>query len=247
MKAMILAAGKGTRMKTLTKTKPKALVELFGKTLLEIQIEKLKKAGFSDLIINVHHFADQIVQFVNSRNNFGINIQFSDERAQLLDTGGGIKNAQWFLKGTDPILIHNVDIVTDINLDNLIEAHKKSQAFVSLPVRKRESQRHLLYDTNNQLKGWENCKTNEKVFVDGTPSDELAVFAFSGIHFIQPEIFDFFPDDRHFSIINFYLELAKTKRILAFDHSPTGWYDIGKYNEFEKQSKDPQLQIIIKG
>ena len=208
MKAMILAAGLGTRLKPLTNNKPKALVEIKGKTLLEIAITKLKKEGFTDIIINVHHFANQIINFLKQNNNFNINISISDETNMLLDTGGGIYNAKWFFENEKAFLIYNADIISDINLKNLYDTHIQTDAIATLVVKNRETSRQLLFDAENNLCKWKNIITGEEKVARNTKG-KLTPFAFSGIHVLSTKIFDLIEERAKFSIIDVYLRLAK--------------------------------------
>ena len=226
MKAMIFAAGLGTRLQPFTNNKPKALVEVNGQTLLETAIKKIIRAGINEMIINVHHFAQQIIDFVNVNGNFGIDIHFSDESGQLLDTGGGLKKASWFLKGGEPFLVYNVDILSDIDLRHLINYHKENKVLVTLAVRDRKTSRYLLFDNDFTLCGWQNVKTGEKKIARDKPG--LIPFAFSGIHIIEPAIFNLITETGRFSIIDVYLKLAKEYRILGYDHSLTQWLDLGR-------------------
>src|SRR5690606_32019928 len=154
MKAMIFAAGMGTRLKPLTDTIPKALVPVGGKPLLQHIIEKLKRFGFNEIIINIHHFGQQIIDFVQENNSFDIRIEFSDEREQLLDTGGGIKKAAWFFDDNKPFLVHNVDILSNIDLQELYHFHLKNNTIATLLCSIRQTSRYLLFDTDNHLRGW---------------------------------------------------------------------------------------------
>lgn len=208
---MIFAAGLGTRLKPYTNTKPKALVELAGKTLLERAIQKLVKLGVDRIVINVHHFADLIEDFLKENNNFGVDIRISDERDHLLDTGGGLKKAIDLFIPDAPVLIYNVDILSSIDLNELIQQHESSKALVSMVMRKRESSRYLYFNKEKQLTGWKNCKTGEvkKARVDMEESKPLA---FSGIHLVNPKLFDLIEEDGKFSIIDLYLRLAKTEK-----------------------------------
>ncbi len=235
MKAMIFAAGLGTRLQPLTNDKPKALVQVNGKTLLETAINKIIHAGINEIIINVHHFAQQVTDFVNENDKFGIDIHFSDESEELLDTGGGLKKASWFLKGGEPFLVYNVDILSDIDLRHLINHHKKNEALVTLAVRKRQTSRYLLFDRGFALCGWQNAKTGEKKIPVAKP--DLKPFAFSGIHIIEPAIFDLMTESGRFSIIDVYLKLAKEHRILGYDHSRTRWLDLGRVENLKEAEK----------
>jgi MurNAc alpha-1-phosphate uridylyltransferase len=155
MKAMILAAGLGTRLKPLTDDRPKALVEIGGVTLLELTIAKLIDNGFDEIVVNVHHFSEMLTSFIRSKD-FGVKTHISDESDRLMDTGGGIVKAARFLDGSDPFLVHNVDIITDIDLRLLYDSHKQSDALATLAVGKRESSRVFLFDSNMNLSGWQN-------------------------------------------------------------------------------------------
>jgi NDP-sugar pyrophosphorylase family protein len=160
MKAMIFAAGLGTRLLNETSNKPKALVEVGGKTLLQHTIEKLKNEGVTEIVVNVHHFSEKIKTFLNE-NDFGIKIHISDETEKLLDTGGGLKKATAFFTGNEPVIIHNVDIINNLSLKKTAEFHKKSGALATVVVRKRQTQRYLKFDADNRLVGWINKKNGE--------------------------------------------------------------------------------------
>ena len=233
---MILAAGLGTRLNELTSDKPKALVEFRGKTLLENAVEYLKKYGIREVVINIHHFADKVIEFVNSKQNFGINVKFSDERGQLLDTGGGIFNASEFLKGNEPFIVYNVDIICNIDLSKMIGIYKKEEPMALLCVRKRNSSRYLVFDSTNSLTGWQNVKTGESIKARNPIGDEYSL-AFSGIHLINPDIFFVTKPKGRFSIIDTYLELAKDNRIAAYDHTETIWFDMGKAEDLDLAEK----------
>jgi len=230
MKAMIFAAGLGTRLKTLTEHKPKALVECNGRTLLEYAILKLKYSGFSELVVNVHHYSEQIIDFINS-HDFGIPIHISDETSQLLDTGGGLLNAKQFLDGKEPFLVCNVDILSTIDFQKMIAFHNQYNALATLAVSDRKTSRYLLFDTENQLCAWENCNTQEKKIV--LPREKYIPLAFSGIQIVSPKIFDFITESGKFAIMDLYLRLAKSQPIIAYDHTGDFWLDIGKFEEFE--------------
>ncbi len=235
MKAMIFAAGLGTRLYPITSDRPKALVKVSDKALIEIVINKLIKSGITEIIINVHHYAQQVKDFVHSKDNFGIEIHFSDETGQLLDTGGGLKKASWFLNGDEPFLVYNVDILSDIDLKKLVEYHKNNKAISTLAVRKRETSRYLLFDKQLTLCAWENVKTGEKKIA--RDKSDLSQYAFSGIHIIDPSIFNLITKTGKFSIIDVYLKLAKEHRILGYDHSHTKWLDVGRMENLEEAEK----------
>jgi NDP-sugar pyrophosphorylase family protein len=227
MKAMIFAAGLGTRLGHLTKHTPKALVKVNGKTLLEHVIIKLKQAGVDDIIINVHHFSEQIIDFVD-RNDFCVNIHFSVEEGALLDTGGGLKKASWFFDDDRPFFIHNVDVISDINLQEMYDIHCKENVIAVLAVRNRITQRYFLFDDKNRLCGRENLSINERIIASHVSSNQrLHRLAFSGIHVVSPLIFDFMPKDKDvFPITEIYLQIAN--KILAYQHDYGKWMDMGK-------------------
>ena len=229
MKAMIFAAGRGTRLRPITDKIPKALVSVGGKPLLQHTIEKLKHSGFNEIIINVHHFADQIIEFVLSNNSFDINIEFSEE-SELLDTGGGIKKASYFFNDSKPFLVHNVDVLSNINLNELYLFHNKSNSFATLACSPRQTSRYLLFNENNILKGWINKSNGQtKSAVPNFNPANYEELAFSGIHVLNPSILkemDKFPDK--FSVIDFYLSLCNHKPINAFIPSESRMIDVGK-------------------
>lgn len=227
MKAFILAAGLGTRLKHLTENKPKAMVLFNGKTLLEHTILNLKLQGINDFVINVHHFAEQIIDFLKEKNNFNCNIQISDERAQLLDTGGAILHAKKLLENSENILIHNVDILSDINLNTIISFHEKNNALATLAVHKKNSSRKLLFDDKMQLCLWKNIITGEEKIAKEN-IENLKEFAFTGIHIINKDIFKYITEKGKFSVIDLYLRLAENYKIIAFETKYNYWFDLGK-------------------
>ena len=227
MKAMILAAGLGMRLRPLTDNIPKALIKIGTTPLLEFVIKKLCHYGFTDIIINVHHYPDMIISFLEENNNFGANISISDERDMLLDTGGSLKKAASFFSGNDPFLLYNCDIVTDLNLQNLLSYHLKHNAMCTLAVRDRESSRYFIFDKDNSLCGWWNKTTGEKKSVRWSDS-EFSAKAFSGIQMINPTALNLFPDKKVFSLVEFYLLLAQNHKIEGHDHTETKWADVGK-------------------
>lgn len=239
MKAMIFAAGLGTRLKPLTDTMPKALVPVAEKPLLWHTIQKLKAAGFDEIIINVHHFAGQIKQYIQDNNRFGIRIEFSDETQALLDTGGGIKKASWFFDDEKPFLIHNVDILSNIDLQSLYHCHTNSNSVATLVVSRRETSRYLLFDENNHLAGWINEKSGEtKSPFSNFNADHYKKLAFSGIHILHPSILSYmqdFPDK--FSIIDFYLSVCKNERVTAFIPKNLQLIDVGKLDSLSSAEK----------
>lgn len=233
MKAMILAAGKGTRLQPLTNSKPKALVEIDGRPLLEIIIVNLKRAGFSSLVINVHHFAEQIYDFLERNRNFGINIQVSDEQDLLLDTGGGLLKAKPLLMDGEPFLVHNVDIITNLDLKALYKFHCQSGALATMAVKDRETSRPLLIGRNGDLSGWKNNVTGEVKHSRGI-IEELEPIAFSAIHVMSPEIFELIHETGVFSIMDVYLRIAKTHRIATYNHNNDYWLDLGRIGNIDE-------------
>jgi NDP-sugar pyrophosphorylase family protein len=228
VKALLFAAGLGTRLKEQTQNKPKALVELAGKPLLQHAIEHLKKYGISDITINVFHFADQVISFLEENNSFGVTIHISDERDELLDTGGGLKKAAAFLGGKEPILIYNVDVISNLNLNTLQKYHQEKKALATLVVRSRETSRYLMFDADLQLAGWKNFSNEETRISRKESFDQSQPLAFSGIHIIQPELLDLITEVGKFPIIDLYLRLAKTHSIKAFIDQSDVWMDLGK-------------------
>lgn len=230
---MIFAAGLGTRLNTETSDKPKALVEVGGKTLLQHAIERLINEGVSEIVVNVHHFSELVISFLKE-TDFGIKIHISDEKEKLLDTGGGLKKAARFLSGNDPILIYNVDIISDLSLQVLLKEHLKLGALVTLAVRNRDTQRYFKFDKNKQLVGWLNRKTGETKISRPENFESAVEMAYSGIHIVQPSIFSLMPEADKFSITDFYLELAKTKSIKGYFDDSDLWMDVGKPEQLEE-------------
>lgn len=249
MKAFILAAGLGTRLQPLTNSKPKALVEIKGKTLLELSIRKLQAAGINSFVVNVHHFADLVEQHLAENNNFGADIVISDERAQLLDTGGGLKQALQLVGTSTDILIHNVDVITDIDIAALHREHSQGNNLATLAVRKRETSRYLEFDTKGYLCNWLNTKTGQKKIARPAIGNTER-YAFSGIHIISSEILQLMHETGSFSIIDVYLRLAASERIALFDHSNSFWKDLGRYSHWQEMNEKakglPFLQKILK-
>ena len=239
MKAMILAAGLGTRLKPLTDNKPKALVELAGKTLLEHSIEKLVAAGVSDIIINVHHFHEMMKNFIQSLNYNGVSLSISDEKEILLDTGGGLWKAKDFFNDGQPFILYNVDIISDIDLIDFYKEHKKSESIATLAVTIRTAVRTFLWE-DNKLCGWRNNNTGEEI-ISNNARKEFLQMAFSGIHCINPQIFELYNADGVFSIKDVYLKIAKEQNIAAYLHNAENWYDTGTVENLRKAE-----QFVIK-
>lgn len=234
MEAMIFAAGLGTRLRPLTNDRPKALVEVCGKTLLQHCIEMLIGNGATRIVINVHHFAEMMKTHI-ANLKYNIDIQISDESQLLLDTGGGLKKAIGLFSGKEPIVIANVDILTNIDLRQMMQQHIDSKADATLAIRQRQSSRQLLFDTDWQLGGWQNIKTGESIIV--SKSKQLKPFAFSGIHIMSPTLFDKFPADEVFPIIPHYLSLAKKHKIIGYQHDNDYWFDAGSVEKIAEAEK----------
>ena len=239
MNAFIFAAGLGTRLKPLTDTMPKALVPVGGKPLLAHVIEKLKAAGCKKIVINIHHFGEMIIDYVKSQNNFGVEILFSDERQMLLETGGAIKHAVDLL-GDEPFLIHNVDILSNVDLKALIAAHSEADSAATLLVSKRNSTRALLFSPEGNLTAWTNKTTGEvkspyeNIKIASSVTD-LEEFAFSGIHIFSPRLFKYFGAyPEKFSIIDFYLNTCKDEKIKAYTQEGLQLLDVGKLDSLER-------------
>ncbi len=236
---MIFAAGLGTRLKPLTDTTPKALLPIGGKPMLEHVIQKLKDAGFHQIVINIHHHGQQILDFLEANNNFGIRINISDERDYLLDTGGGIKKAARFLQGNEPFLIHNVDILSNVDLRHLYNKHLETNPLATLLVSKRNTSRYLLFNKENKLCGWRNHDTGEvKSYYPDFDPKQYNEYAFSGVHVVSPQIFEWMEEwTGKFSIINFYLSICAKTNIHAYEMENLRLLDIGKPDTLEKAEK----------
>ena len=227
MKAMILAAGLGTRLKPFTNNHPKALALVNEKTLLQRNIEYLAGFGFNDVVVNVHHFADQIIDVLEKNNGFGSKVTISDETDEVLETGGGIKKARWFLgKDTSPFVVMNVDILTDLDLGKMLDFHLKNNPLATLAVTERETSRYFLFDEKGLLNGWRNIKSGEEKI--SRKSSQYIQKAFSGIQILSPEIFSLMQHTGKFSMVDAYLKLAETNPIMGFEHSALKFVDAGK-------------------
>jgi MurNAc alpha-1-phosphate uridylyltransferase len=235
MKAMILAAGLGTRLKPFTDTAPKALAVVNGKSLLQRSIEYLRDFEIEEIVVNVHHFSNKVVETIEKNNGFGSKVVVSDESDQVLETGGAIKKASWFFKDNEPFVLMNVDVLTDMDLDLMRKHHMKEKPLATLAVTTRKTTRYFLFDELDNLCGWKNEKTGEQKM-----SKEITGYkqkAFSGIHIISPRIFSFLKHEGKFSIIDAYLELSKMHRISAFDHSTSKFVDVGKPESLAQAEK----------
>lgn len=235
MRAMILAAGLGTRLKPFTDSHPKALAVVNKKTLLQRNIEYLHSFGISDIIVNIHHFPNQIRDYVRNHNGFGANIVFSDETDAVLETGGGLMKASWYLSDSDPFVLMNVDILTDMNLIRMIEAHQKQKHIATLAVTRRNTSRYFLFDDSGQLVGWENTKTGEKKI--SRSAANYVPKGFSGIHVLSPKIFEVITETGKFSMTGVYLNLAKRYNISSFDHTGTKFIDVGRPESITEAEK----------
>lgn len=239
---MIFAAGLGTRLKPLTDTLPKALVPLAGKTLLQWQIEKLKAAGISDIVINIHHFPDMIIDYLREHDNFGCHISVSDERDMLLETGGGLRKAASLLKDKDePILICNVDILSNIHIPTLLEAYTPKEMGLVV-VYPRDTHRYLLFDKDNRLCGWTNIATGEirgDKAMRQEGNEAMNKLAFSGMQVLNPRIFEHMNDivaqkGEKFSLIDLYLSIAQKEILRAYIPKDYRMMDVGKINQLSE-------------
>ena len=226
----LYAAGLGTRLYPLTASKPKALVRYNGKTLLDNALEKLFGAGVSEVIVNVHHFPDMMVEALR-QHPCASRIRVSDERAYLRETAGGLKFAEHLWQHSDLLLLYNVDIVSNINLNNLIDSHIEHKADATLAVRHRQTQRYFLFNRENgQLCGWRNIKSGEEILTG--IADNAEELAFSGIHLMNTDLAHTIPSVEKSSITRFYLSQSENRRILAHTHDGDEWCDVGKYDQF---------------
>jgi NDP-sugar pyrophosphorylase family protein len=244
-KAMILAAGLGTRLGQQTRNTPKALIEVGGKPMIAWTIERLKKQGIEHFLVNVHHHAEQVIAFLKD-HDFQATIDISDESNQLLDTGGALKKAVRFFEGKDPILVHNADIISDINLAQLYKYHEQHQAMATLCVRHRKSDRALLFDLDYRLVGWVNRKKNYFRWVS-EPLSAIHAFAFSGIYLVNPRFVSELPFAGKFSIIDAWLTMAGKQPIFGYEDTSRFWFDLGtaeKIRLFEQwiKNKGPASQ-----
>ena len=249
MRAMVLAAGLGTRLRPLTDDRPKALVEVAGLTLLEITLTRLQSFGVNEAIVNIHHFADMVIDYLKARDNFGMRIEVSREDV-LLDTGGGLKKAAWFfLENTrseaEPFLLHNVDVISSIDLGQMIQAHKEKQSLATLAVHKRESSRQLLFDEHGKLCGRRAGRDREPEIV--RTATKLEPLAFSGIHVISPRLLKMISEDGVFSIIDAYLRLAgQGESISVFRADEYYWRDLGKPESVIQATRDLSENALLR-
>jgi|WetSurMetagenome_2_1015567.scaffolds.fasta_scaffold130724_2 NDP-sugar pyrophosphorylase family protein len=244
MKAMILAAGRGTRMLPLTETKPKALLEIQGVALLEHTIHYLKYHQVDEIIINIHHHPQQIVDFITRNHSFGIRIAFSDESEELLDTGGGLYKARGFFSGNEPFILTSTDVITNLNLSAMLENHISHQALATLAVKHRKSSRDFIFDPAYRLSGWHNNITGETRMVRAI--EEKINIAFSTIHIINPSLFDLIEERGRFSIIELYLRLAKEYMICGYEHDASLWYECGKIEYLPSLNQNVEIPDMYK-
>jgi NDP-sugar pyrophosphorylase family protein len=237
MKGMILAAGLGTRLKPWTDTHPKALAVVNGKSLLQRNIEHLQAFGINEVVVNVHHFADQIIDAIEANKGWGSKIIISDETDEVLETGGGLMKAEDRLLGPEPFVLMNVDILSDLDLNSMLNYHKQHSPLATLATTKRETSRYFLFDENNNLVGWRNVKTGEE---KGNPQLLKATIkqrAFSGIHVIDPQMFSLIKRQGKFSMVDVYLDLMHEHTIKSFHHSNSKFIDVGKPESIEKAER----------
>lgn len=233
MQAMILAAGLGARLRPLTDTKPKALIEYNGVPLLQHVLTRLISFGVTEVIINLHHFPQQIIDFLKSQNDFGIRIEFSYE-STLLDTGGGLKQAAWFFDDHQPFILHNVDIISGIDFHKMLDHHRGCGALATLAVNQRQTTRYFLFDDAGRLCGWKSLKDHRTVLTSQAagPVKELA---FCGVHIISPRIFERLTEVGVFSIVDSYLRLAAAGELIqAFRVDEYEWRDVGKLEQLRR-------------
>jgi NDP-sugar pyrophosphorylase family protein len=237
MKAMILTAGVGSRLRPLTDTCPKALIDINGVPMLEIVLRRLINAGCTEVVINVFHLAETILDFLRAKNNFGIRIEISHETA-LLDTGGGLKKVAGFFDDGRPFFVHNVDVLSNIDLNKMYCFHVENVGLATLAVQNRTTGRYFLFDEKGLLRGWESVK-DQRIEWAGTPLNDFQRLAFNGIHVISPEIFSKMREEGAFSIIQTYLRLASEgEKILAFRMDDYDWRDLGRLEKLEEARRE---------
>jgi len=246
MRAMILAAGLGTRLRPLTDDRPKALVEVAGHTLLEITLRRLREFGIHQVIINVHHFADMVVDYLRKNDDFGMEIAISRED-ELLDTGGGLKRAAWFFSEEaddgEPFLLHNVDVLSTIDFEQMVEFHRQHQALATLAVQDRETSRYLLFDEERWLCGRQAGRNQPPEMMH--PSRSTRALAFSGVHVISPRFLPLMTEQGVFSIITSYLRLAaQGENIMAFRADAYYWLDLGKPENLAQAEQDVKHNLL---
>ncbi len=248
MKAMVLAAGLGTRLRPITDNRPKALVKIAGRTLLEITLSRLRSFGIREVIINVHHFADMILEYLKINDYFGMRIEISREEV-LLDTGGGLKKAAYFFLehssgSEEPFVLHNVDVISTIDLRRMVQFHSENQALATLAVQDRETARYLLFDEQLQLCGRQSGRDQKTELVRS--SQQAQALAFSGIHVISPRLFAMMIEEGVFSIITSYLHLAaQGEKVLAFRADEYYWRDLGTPENVMQAAQDLKRMVLL--
>ncbi len=241
MKAMVLAAGLGTRLRPLTDDRPKALVEVAGRTLLEITLTRLRSFGIREVIINVHHLADMVLEYLKANDNFGMRIEISREEV-LLDTGGGLKKAGYFFQEDsghphEPFILHNVDVISTIDLRRMVQVHSENKALATLAAQDRETSRYLMFDEQLRLCGRRSGRDGKLELVRS--STQMQALAFGGIHVISPGLIPKMVEDGTFSIIQSYLRLAgQGENILAFRADEYYWRDLGRLDDLQQAAQD---------
>ena len=233
-RAMILAAGLGTRFKPWTDRHPKALASVNGKSLLQRNIEYLQRYGIREIVVNVHHFADQITDALRAGKGWGSEIFISDETTAVLETGGGLKKARPWLENA-PFVLMNVDILTDMDLGAMMADHFDHRPLATLATTNRATSRYFLFDAQDELCGWRNVQTGQERM--SRPADDIVQKAFSGIHVIDPAIFDLIRLDGKFSMVDLYLDLAASQTIRGYDHSDSKLIDVGKPSSAEEAAR----------
>lgn len=225
-KAIIFSAGLGTRFKPWTDRHPKALAIVNNKSLLQRNIEYLQQYNISEVIVNIHHFPEQIIQVINANNGWGSNIIISDERDEVLETGGGLLKAKPLLNGTDPFLSLNVDVLTDLNINDLAAFHAQQKSLVSFGVTERKTSRNILLDADGRMCGWQNITTGEEKII--IKKEIIKPFAYSCVVVYEPEIFSLITQQGKFSIMDTYLDLCADHTISGYNHTGDRWIDVGK-------------------
>ncbi len=249
MKAMILAAGLGTRLRPLTNDRPKALVDVGGRALLEITLSRLRGVGVQQVIVNVHHFADMVVEYLKVNRNFGMRIEISREDV-LLDTGGGLKKAAWFFTDSGgqsakeaPFILHNVDVVSTIDLERMKQHHLETQALATLAVHERKTSRYLVFDEQHQLCGRRAGRDQTTDLV--RPAESVQALAFSGIHLVSPRLLPMLTEEGSFSIIDSYLRLAaEGEKIILFRADQYYWRDLGRPENVAQAAEDFRNKVV---
>ena len=247
MRAMVLAAGLGTRLRPLTDHRPKALAEISGRSLLEITLLRLRSFGIREVIVNVHHFADMVADYLKANANFGMRVEVSREEL-LLDTGGGLKKAAWFFlenpkTAAEPFLLHNVDVISTIDFGRMLKAHRENDALATLAVQERKTSRYLIFDGHDQLCGRRAGQDGKPEM--SRPAENMEALAFSGIHVISPRLLTMLTEEGAFSIIDAYLRLtAEGERITAFRADGYYWRDLGRIEDLQQAAHDLEQKVL---